>query len=337
MAGTKSPKYPNFSLRTALNQAEKIFKADRRNTIAREVAVKHMGYGGLSGASEKALGTLVQYGLTQNKGKGEIAITQLTVDILHPDGPQQRRESLARAAFSPPLFKALKDRFPDGVSDEALRSYLVRESFLDRAISPVISAFNETCAFLKQEGAFESDGEAESAGPNSDLSSGWEGDEPSTAHGGARVGDFIQWETPAGLQLEQPTRVRWVSDDEQWVAVDGSDTGIPMAEVLVHERAGAVPPVVPPAPLTKAQEMACSPGVGPVSAARLANLPPLGWAQAIFPLADGPVFLNFPDQMTADGYAELKEYLSIFLRRAERAKRQQEGPGGEGSETQSSS
>jgi hypothetical protein len=35
--------------------------------------------------------------------------------------------------------------------------------------------------------------------------------------------------------------------------------------------------------------------------------------------------------MTADGYAELKEYLDIFLRRAERTKRQQEGRDDEGS------
>ena len=143
--------------------------------------------------------------------------------------------------------------------------------------------------------------------------------------GGAHVGDLVQWESGGALQFENPLRVRWVSDDSQWAAVDGSDAGIPMSEVLVHERATAAPPVIPPAALTKAQEMAGAPGLGPVSAAQIANLPPSGWTQAVFPLADGPVFLNFPDQMSADGYAELKEYLEIFLRRAERQKRQQEG------------
>ena len=76
--------------------------------------------------------------------------------------------------------------------------------------------------------------------------------------------------------------------------------------------------------------LARTPGVGSVSMAQLRNLPPAGWTQAVFPLAEGPVFLNFPEGLTADGYAELKEYLDIFLRRAERATRQQEGSNDEG-------
>ncbi|WP_293680059.1 hypothetical protein [uncultured Phenylobacterium sp.] len=45
------------------------------------------------------------------------------------------------------------------------------------------------------------------------------------------------------------------------------------------------------------------------------------YARAAFPLAEGTVYLNFPEQLTSDGYAELAEYLAIFLKRAERAKR----------------
>jgi hypothetical protein len=336
MAGTKSPKYPNFSLRLAINQAEKVFKADRRNAIDREVAVKHMGYGGLSGASEKTLGTMVQYGLFEHAGKGELKVAQLTVDILHPSSASERKRALADAAFRPPLFKALKARFPDGVSDDALRSYLVRENFLDRAINPVISAFNDTCAFLKQEGAFESDGARESASAESDMSDDEGGEEAATIYGGARVGDLIQWESDGALRLEKPMRVRWVSDDGTFVAVEGSDSGIPMSEVIVHERGVAVPPAAPQIPpaASTAQVKARAPGVGSVSMAQLENLPPVGWTQAVFPLADGPVFLNFPENLSADGYAELKEYLDIFLRRAERAKRNQEGRNDKGSDTQ---
>ena len=36
-------------------------------------------------------------------------------------------------------------------------------------------------------------------------------------------------------------RVRLVTDDG-WVAVEGSETGIPMSEVIVQERGAAVPP-----------------------------------------------------------------------------------------------
>lgn len=50
-----------------------------------------------------------------------------------------------------------------------------------------------------------------------------------------------------------------------------------------------------------------------------------GLQQAVFPLAEGAVYLNFPAELTSDGYAELAEYLEIFLRRAARTKRLEEG------------
>lgn len=46
--------------------------------------------------------------------------------------------------------------------------------------------------------------------------------------------------------------------------------------------------------------------------------------QSIFPLDEGDVTLTFPANLSSYGYAELKEYLDIFLRRAERSKRLQE-------------
>jgi len=249
MATGKSPRYPNFSLRQAVQRAEKVFKEDRRNPIDREVAAKHMGYTRTSGASDKAIGTMTQYGLFERVGKGEIKVSQLAVDILHPDNDVQYKQAIARAAFSPPLFKALKTKFPDGVSVEALRSYLVRENFLDRAISPIISAFTDTCAFLKQENAFESDSARESGGAESMLPDELESEEPPVTYGGACVGDLVQWESGGALQFERPRRVRLVTPDGQYVAVDGSETGIPMDQVIVQERAPPDRPQPPMFPL----------------------------------------------------------------------------------------
>lgn len=80
-----------------------------------------------------------------------------------------------------------------------------------------------------------------------------------------------------------------------------------------------------PAPLmTVAQIRATAAGVGPLSANQMDHLPGAGMTQAVFPLAEGNVFLTFPAQLTSDGYAELAEYLQIFLRRAERAKKLEE-------------
>lgn len=73
-----------------------------------------------------------------------------------------------------------------------------------------------------------------------------------------------------------------------------------------------------------AQAAAASPGAGPVSASQLQHLPGPGMQQAVFPLVEGPVYLNFPSELTSDGYAELAEYLEIFLKRAARARRVEE-------------
>src|ERR1043166_9307787 len=120
----KSPSYPSYSLQKATDYAETIFSADRRNSLDRAVAARHMGYTTLSGSADKAISTMMQYGLLEKVRKGEVRISQLAIDILHPNRDADRNAALIRAAFSPPLFKTVQDRFPDHrFSEDALRSY----------------------------------------------------------------------------------------------------------------------------------------------------------------------------------------------------------------------
>lgn len=322
----RSPSYPSAPLSEAIGQVRKIEAQYRLSPIDRVDAAKLIGYSSLSGPASAALSSLAHYGLVERAGKGEMRVTALAQAILHPNSDGEKRESLRRAAFEPALFRELNERFPNMTPPmDGIITYLNRQGFNQTATKPAARAYLQTLSFLEEAGASESHGVGGSAGAESDLPADDQGEElAGSSYGGAHVGDLVQWESGGALQFEKPLRVRWVSDDRQWVAVDGSDTGVPMSEVIVHERAAAPPPPIPPASQTKAQELARSPGIGSVSAAQMANLPPQGWTQAVFPLADGPVFLNFPDEMSADGYAELKEYLEIFLRRAERTKRQQD-------------
>lgn len=158
-ARARSPNYPNLSLPDAIARVRRVFDHDRRAPLDREVVARHMGYSGLSGASDKTIGSIMQYGLLERVGKGEIRVSQIAVDIFHPDNPSDRRRALLTAAHMPTLFRSLRERFPQGIpSADALRSYLVRQNFLNRAIAPVISAYTETCQFLEQENALESGG-----------------------------------------------------------------------------------------------------------------------------------------------------------------------------------
>jgi hypothetical protein len=168
MMRSQSPGYPNAPLPKAIQSVRQIFDADRRNPIERDLAAKHIGYSGSSGAADKAIATLAHYGLTEKVGKGEIRVSQLALDIIHPNKPEDRPRALLQAGFNPQIFKDLRERFPEGhVSEGALESYLKRENFLDRAITPVTKAYLETCRFLEQEKAFESRGNATEKGEES--------------------------------------------------------------------------------------------------------------------------------------------------------------------------
>ncbi|VTZ28135.1 conserved hypothetical protein [Methylocella tundrae] len=237
MSRARSPSYPNTPLREAIVLIDKIFAADRRNPIDRAVAAKHLGYSGISGASDMTLAALMHYGLLERAGKGETRVTQLAVDIIHPHNEDDRRNALRRAAFSPTLFRALRERFPDGkFSSEALKSYLMREGFVESAVNPAARAYSETCLYLEKENAYGSGGNEPTNGvestPPVDV----------TVYGGAQVGDLIQWESQGALQFSKPQRVRLVTDDGQWLSVENSETGIPMNEVIVEERGSVQPP-----------------------------------------------------------------------------------------------
>lgn len=153
MSRGRSPGYPNLSLPEAIGRVRKVFEADRRNPIEREIVAKHIGYSGLSGAADKAIASLMHYDLLERVGKGEIRVSQLAVDILHPETDAERKAAVYKAAFAPEIFQTLHAKFPDRFSAEAVRSFLMRSNYLDRAIEPVVSAYTETCQYLEQEGA----------------------------------------------------------------------------------------------------------------------------------------------------------------------------------------
>lgn len=240
VARQHSPSYPNMALPKAIATVQKIFDADRQAPVDRAVAAKHIGYAGQSGASDKALASLAHYGLLEKAGKGETRVTQLAVEILHPDSPMERRAALRQAGLKPGIFQEIYDRYEGRLpSEEALRSYLLRANFQNIAINPVVNSYAETFRFLEQEKAFESGGSGGESSADSVVP------KPETVFGGAKLGDLVQWESGGALQMEKPMRVRAISDDGQWVAVEGSETGIPMSEVIVEERASATPPAPP--------------------------------------------------------------------------------------------
>ncbi len=158
-------------------------------------------------------------------------------------------------------------------------------------------------SYLEELGANESHGTERRIDPNSTSRTS---DKPCVTYGGTVVGDLIQWEADGVLRLEKPTRVRAVQehDGKQWVFVDGSESGIPMEQVIVEQKGGGVP------------------AKGTVQPPKL-SLPddapaPKNARKEVFALDEGDVVITFPSTLSAASYDDLESYLKVFLRKAKR-------------------
>lgn len=232
----RSPSYPNMSLRDAVAAVGKIEAQYRSSAVDRELAAKLIGYSSLSGPANKALAALASYGLLERAGKGDARVTERARAILHAGNDQERSANLFDAASSPALFRAIREKFQDipVPPEDGVVTYLNREGFNPSAVRPAARAFLETMKFVEELRATESHANQPSRAAESPSVAAPKG---GGQFGGARVGDLIQWESGGALQFEKPRRVRFVTDDGGWVAVEGSKTGVPMSEVIVQDRA----------------------------------------------------------------------------------------------------
>lgn len=231
----RSPSYPSMSLEDAIEAVAKIEKDYRSSPVDRGNGAKLIGYSSMSGPAAKALAALASFGLVERAGKGMMRVTALARTILHPNDDNERSAALLEAAMLPRLFQDIRSRFPDIPipPENGVRTYLEREGFNNSAVGPAAKAFLETMRYIEQERASESHGNQSSDETNSEVPG-----DGTAIFGGARVGDLVQWESQGALQFPKPLRVRMVSDDGNWVAVEGSKTGIPMSEVIVDTPAG---------------------------------------------------------------------------------------------------
>lgn len=237
----QSPSYPHISLEKALERALKIFNEDRTNIIDRETAAKHVGYSSVSGASEKMLATITQYGLLETSGKGQVKLTSLALDIFAPENDIAKKHALYLAGTFPSLFSQIDESFETVPSQGKLENWMIRRKFVDSAIKPASKSYFRTKEYLERQDAVKSDSSL-SNGPSLDRSG-----ENNIVYGSANVGDLVQWELDGTLQLPNPARVRSISEDSEWVFVENSETGIPMSQVIIESKGvSETPQIAPP-------------------------------------------------------------------------------------------
>lgn len=295
----RSPSYPNMSLREAIAEVAKIEAQYRAAPVDRMVAAKIIGYSGLSGPANKALAALAQFGLVERAGKGHLRVSDRARAILHSNSDAEKLDNLRWAAAEPPLFRELTERFP-GITppEDGVVTHLNRQGFNLSAVKPAAKAYLETLLYLREVGASESHGNQSSDASNSKQP---DEDGPEKRFGGARVGDLVQWEINGVLQMEAPMKVRLATEDGKWIAVEGSETGIPMEEVIVEERGSERAP--PPSFALKPRDEEES---------TLGE----GWLEErLIDDAGEKIFIRYRGEATADRYRYIRDYLDFKLGR----------------------
>lgn len=129
----RSPDYPATSLRQAVENTKKLYEKDRQSWTASEVAVKHLGYSGLSGSSRTTLSAMKKFGLIEYRG-GDLRVTELGMAILLPTTPEEAGEALEKCLHSPKIYSELYEEYPgwELPSEETMEARLIR----DRKFNP---------------------------------------------------------------------------------------------------------------------------------------------------------------------------------------------------------
>ena len=239
----RSPSYPSMSLRDAVDAVAKIEGQYRASPVDRTVAAKLIGFTTLSGPANKALAALASYGLLERAGKGETRVTSRARAALHANSDKERIDNLLAAASEPHLFQELRERF-EGVPippEDGVVTYLNRQGFNPSAVRPAAKAFLQTMAYVEELSASESHGNQSSE--DAELEARAVVVTPPTEERVSAIS--FNGNHRARFNFQSLSKMRMISDDGQWVAVEGSRTGIPMSEVIVDTpaRQTNTPPV----------------------------------------------------------------------------------------------
>jgi len=159
-ARVRSPAYPAFDLKTAIEKAHEIYKHEKRAIAPVSVVTKHCGLDIKSSGALRLIAALKQFGLAVEHGSGEdrkIQLSELALDIvLAPSLDDPRRTAaIKRAALSPKIHRKLWDHYKGELpSDANISSYLVRDlDFNDAQVNRFIKEFRSTIAFAQLQGS----------------------------------------------------------------------------------------------------------------------------------------------------------------------------------------
>jgi len=154
----RSPAYPGIDLAQAIDRANALYEAERKNAAPIEAVLHHWGYSPGSGRGLVTLAALKHFGLLIDEGSGDRRQARLTPRALRiildsRDDSVERGRAIREAALEPKIHRELWRKYEgDLPSDATLKTYLsLEKSFTDRAVRNFIPQFRRTVAFAELE------------------------------------------------------------------------------------------------------------------------------------------------------------------------------------------
>jgi hypothetical protein len=246
----RSPSFPFIPLQTAVERLvafEQMF--GRHDTPANKAGRAWKMKDGSSQAFQ-TIAALKSFGLLDFRGSGPTRATFLTDEGRKYVRAQQdsiKREVVRNAALKP---KAMEKFWRLWGSDRPIDDVCIDDlhfvhGFTQSAAETFLRVYDATIAYAGLSDSDNNDGEIEDDDPH---------EEPAPEVG---VGDLVQVEINGVAALPHPVRVRAVQEHEgkPWVFVEGSESGIPVDQIQLHQKAATPAPSAPPMlPLPEAHQ-----------------------------------------------------------------------------------
>lgn len=123
----RSPNSPPITLEFAMQKTDELYGKIGRASVKVIIAAQALGYAGISGSSLSLLGALNQYDLV-DRTKGEVKVSALAHQILHPINELNRVNSIRQAALAPKIFAEVHEKWSE-MDEGLLANQLIHRGF----------------------------------------------------------------------------------------------------------------------------------------------------------------------------------------------------------------
>jgi hypothetical protein len=131
-----------------------VYEKEHLGKVDQETLALRLGSTSLNGRALSRISALRKYGLLNGTGDELYVTKDAVIIIADPVESPERRAAISRAAQRPALFAKLFKRYPEKApSEEALRSYLMKEKFTAGGVRKAAKAFLATMDIVTHEGA----------------------------------------------------------------------------------------------------------------------------------------------------------------------------------------